>query len=611
MRRFSVVVRVRDADNLFSSVTVPDGVELTPESWSDTLHWGYDEARIAAAGPVESLEQLLTWVGEWVQIRNEFDSVVWAGRIHEVEMVYGGVSVSVNLDDVYNRIDVEYANRTASGGEESATTGWADATSSQDRYGVRELRLSLPEGASIGASALRTRALAAKAWPPPVVTTVGGSGTPRATIYCKSHFYDLGTRYYTNEDGVVEYEESGDAEQAVWATLTSTSISFAATNKINGPSGAFNNLRAGDTLHVAGAANAANNGTFTVAETPSTSTQVKVSESTLVNESAGASVSISYGHAEARGIAQSFQLPAGAGSWTAKSLAVRLRRYDPNDVGIAGNIVVELKSDSSGSPGTLLDEASLTGPQTNALATDTAWVEFELDDGDALLNPSTTYWVVVRQTTAGSLGRHIAVDVDEALGYSGAVKVWNGSSWVARSPDCHMPFRVLGTADGLGMVVDMIKTGVGASSNTDVYAWATGHEIWQYRDGSRTMLDEAETILEMGTSGGKPVMVRWSSPPLVDDGRVIVIEQPTVDETVPILRRDGMLYQFHGEPWEPGRLVAGSWVQMEGLPALTGMTNRQRALWVISSEYNARTDTLSIETEGARDVFAGIGRRAG
>lgn len=611
MRRFSVVVRVRDADNLFSSVTVPDGVELTPESWSDTLHWGYDSARISASGPVESLEQLLTWPGEWIQIQNEFDSVVWAGRIHEVEVVYGGLSVTVSLDDVYNRVNVEYADQTANGGEQAATTGWRDATSSQDRYGVRELRMSLPEGANIGAEALRTRALARSAWPAPVVQTTGGSGTPRATIYCKSHFYDLETRYYENADGVVEYAETGNAEQAVWATLTSTSISFQATNKVNGPSGSFQNLVSGDPVHISGAANGANNGTFTVSETPTVSTQFKAGVTTIVNESAGASVSISYGHAQARGIAQSFELPAGAGSWTAKTLAVRLRRHDPNAAGIAGNIVVELKSDSGGSPGTLLDSAELTGPETNALATDTAWVEFELDGGDVLLNPSTTYWVVVRQTVTSGLGRHIAVDVDEDLGGDGAVKVWNGSAWVARSPDCHMPFRITGTADSLGMVVDMIKDGVDASSNTDVYAWATGHQVWQYRDGGRTMFDEAETLLEMGTSGGKPAMVRWSAPPLISDGRVVVLEQPDVDETVPILRRDGKLYQFHGEPWEPGRLVAGGWVQMEGMPALTGMTNRQRALWVISSEYNARNDTLSIETEGARDVFAGIGRRAG
>lgn len=611
MRKFSVAAYKTGNAFDVGAVPIPDEVELLPESWSDSANWGEDDARISATGPVESLEQLLTWVGDWVQIRNEFDSVVWAGRIHEVEVVYGGVSVTVNLDDVYNRVAVEYARPTPSGGVESAVTAWGDATTSQDQYGIREQRLALPEGASIGATALRDRALARSAWPAPVVSTTGGNGAPRASLFCKGHFYDLETRYYENPNGIAEYAESGDAEQAVWATLTSTSVAFQATNRINGPSGAFNNLRAGDVIHVAGATNGANNGTFTVAETPTTSTQVKVSESTLVNETAGASVSISYGHGQARGIAQSFQLPAGAGSWTAKSLAFRLRRYDPNGVGIAGNIVVELRSDSGGSPNALLAEASLTGPQTNALATNTAWVEFVLDAGGVTLNPATTYWAVVRQSTAGSLGRHIAVDVDEAKGGAGATKVWNGSAWVARSPDCHMPFRVLGTDDGIAMIVNMIKGGVTASSPVDVYAWATGHQIWQYRDGSRTMYDEAETILEMGTASGKPVMVRWSGAPGLETGRVVILEQPDADLTVPLLRRDGRLVHFHGEPWEPGRLIAGTWVQMEKLPALTGMTNRQRALWVIASEYNARTGMLTIETEGARNPLAGIGRRAG
>jgi hypothetical protein len=290
---------------------------------------------------------------------------------------------------------------------------------------------------------------------------------------------------------------------------------------------------------------------------------------------------------------------------------VQLRRYDPNGVGIAGNIVVELKDDDSGVPGTLLDSVSLTGPETNALADAMTWVEFELDDGDALLNPGTTYWLVVRQSANSELGRHIAVGVDEEMDGAGAVKVWNGSAWVDRDPDCHMPFRITGTDDSLGMVVEMIKDGVTAASTVDVYSWATGHATWQYREGERTMFDEAETILRTGSATGKPVMVRWSATPLVSDGRVVILEQPDVDETVPILRRDGKLYHFHGEPWEPGRLIAGSWVQMEGLPTLTGMTNRQRALWVVRSEYNARSDTLSIETEGARDPLAGIGRREG
>ena len=610
MRLFSVELRRPEGFFLGEFTPLPEGVKLTAESWSASARWGFDDARISATGPVNEIEALLTWLAGRVLIRNEFGSAVWVGRVHEVEVQLGGSLVSVNLSDVHNRVQVAYVYRTGNGGEATAYTDWAENADSIAQFGTRELRLTLPEGASVGAVALRDRVLANSAWPSPVLRSASGGNMVLATLHCRNHLEALQNVYYSNPDGLVEYVEGADAYQPINDGLTSTGISFAADNKIYGPIGSFGSLRRGDTIHVSGATDGDNNGVFGVAEDVVTTTDLKVTETRVITAGAGPSITIAFGGPRYTHVAQSFQLPAGASAWVAKRIAVRLRgRRDEVGWPLEGETMIALCTDSGGVPTTVLDSHNLTNAEVNALPDQATWVEVELTLGTATLNTATTYWVVVHHTLQTRPGVHVAVSVDTKLGYGSTLgRLYTGSAWVEGDTPFHMPFRITGDSDSVVQAEDMLNAGINLAGVTRL---TTGHAVWQYRTGEQTAWDELDELLDMGSSNGRELFLRWGNPRFLDTGRIALLEQPDSDESTPLLGRDGQLRQANGEMWEPGRLAAGMWVELDGMPGLAGMSSRPRAMWVESSSYHAATDTLSLETAGARDPLAGIGRREG
>ena len=283
-------------------------------------------------------------------------------------------------------------------------------------------------------------------------------------------------------------------------------------------------------------------------------------------------------------------------------MAIKCRQVNsPTD-----SLRVALYPDSSGVPGTFLTANETLG---SALYTELTWTEFAFAT-PVTLTANTTYYIGIRRTGSASLDDGYEIALDEDLGYAdGTAQFYTGSAWVTRTPDADMPFRVIGEIDSteqlekaLAVVDDFDGVLMQVDSNIPVR---------QYSEDERSALEEMEEMLDAGTSTGDR-LVAW----VTSDGTVIVrAEEIAGYGDVPLLLgADGRLKFGNGNYCPPGRLVFGQRIEMESLLLLDGMgvrASRSSSVYVQSSTYEASTDILNIESEGALDPWKALTVRRG
>ena len=588
--------------------TIPSSISIEPLRWSDNATWGNDAATLEATGPVEQLAELLAWVGDRAFIRNAEGRTLWYGMIHEVEIDAGGAVLVNSLEGVANRVKVRYVTRNAAGIETAAETAWAEDARSITRHGLREIKLTAPQGSLESGEAMRALALARMAWPQPVIRGGSTGGSPRATITCRGFATLLDEIYYSNPRGLVEHTTTGGS---FWlgAWFSSNQVSFTAIGsgitkcRVTDDGGRMAGLVAGDTLTLTGSAFPENTGTFTV-HAPISANMIEVTATNLKNEAAGPVIVAQFEHGLVMAFRQSFTVTEGG--WKAKRVNILAGRTGNP----AGDVFIRLLSDVGGTPGAVLDIVSLPAA---ALPTGAgAWIELAFSGGEAMLGAGTYWLQIERSAGSEAVGNRVRIGMDSNLGYTGGVgRVFNGAAWVAHNPDCDLGFRVTGLVDRIDMVREMLEKLDIVGDGLTVSA-AVGLATWQYRDGSRTARDEAEEILAAGDSMGRRLMVQWMAKPYGSTSasiRIAARGNPEADS--PVLGPDGGIYRPGGTPWGDGRLLSGRWLIADALPALDGFTSPGRAVFVETSEYDAGRGRLYFSSEGATDPLAGIRRRLG
>jgi len=585
-----------------TAASLPPGMELVPLTWSASDRGGCKQATLSASGSGESLISLIGWLGDHVEIYNEAGDLVWWGVLWDLEISLGNVVMTLGLDNVYNRVAVIYPHINADGSVESRTTAWAEDANSIDRFGTRELLYGMPESWTSSAESVRDTLLARFAAASPIISTQAGVNYG-ARLAAMGVWHKAGAVYFTNLDGLVEHQgESGSF--LIGRYLTSNQISFGTStpggeaDEIHIATGDFDPLTTGDTFTISGATNGGNNGTFTI-EGQDASNQIAIS-GTFVAEATGATVKISYGDGISYdNIAMSFETTS---TWVCTHVAVKCRQVgSPSD-----SFRIGIYPDSAGVPGTVLTANETLG---SALYTELTWTEFAFAT-PVTLTAGNTYYIGIRRTGSASLDDGYEIALDEDLGYAdGTAQFYNGSSWVTRTPDADMPFRVIGEIDSteqlekaLAVVDDFADVLMQVDSDIPVR---------QYTEDERTALEEMEEMLDAGTSDGDR-LVAWVTP----DGTVIVRAEEIAGygDVPPMLGSDGRLKFGNGNYYPPGRLIFGQRIEMESLLMLDGMSvrgTRSRSVYVQSSEYDATTDILTIESEGALDPWKALTTRKG
>lgn len=621
---------------------------------------GPEEMECTAVADLTALWETVRWLRRRVEVFNELGECVWWGMVAGVELTLGaGLRMGLDLDAMYNRVRVKYTWEDATGSQRSATTDWAVDGVSVQRYGYKELQQSQADTSATAAAALRARLINKLGMPRGALTKAGGREQPGARISAVGWWQTLGWRYYAQPAGREAYEENGGKNQALGVSKTSSSIgfrsdskrvydtgpgfmvghkvtvsgsgsndgtyevaasveqvaktytastiSFAAQDDISDSAAGFSGFANGNVIQVVGSSS--NDGIFEIKSFDGTNDHFEVNEKEIVAESAGSSITIqrrSYLTTvenlteEDAGasvtltqvgtvVAQSFTLAENV-NWTLAEVALRVRSVGSP----SGELRVELRADSSGSPGTVLDTGLLAASEiTEAMS----WRTVEMSNTDTLVY-GTTYWLAVSRSSAESAESFFVLDVNEDAGYAlGALKLYDGSAWVARSPDADMPFVAWGSQETTAQLEEM-ATEAGAFFTAVEVVDASGVYSRQYREGDNYALDEARELLEMGTSDGSRLLAT-----VTRERRLLIFKAPAADvQTDWQLRNDGAVVSAYGSGIAPGKTPAGKWLHLAEIPGQIDAVAPLSPLFVERAQYFA-DGTLSIEPEGAPSPY--------
>jgi hypothetical protein len=199
-------------------------ITLTPRNWEAAALGGPTLAVIDGAGE-SAMFWATGWLGYHVRIVNDAGTPVWWGFISGVQVLTGGGAVRVALDDMRNRINVDYSYTDNDGAVQDGETGWAEHAASVARYGRWEERVPLADTTLEVAQQKRTTWLARTALPGPMIEWRGGEKGVR--LDCRGYWSVLDNVYYPNALGRVVYEESTNIEHMLgWQLADDWTIGF-------------------------------------------------------------------------------------------------------------------------------------------------------------------------------------------------------------------------------------------------------------------------------------------------------------------------------------------------------------------------------------------------
>ncbi len=607
---FSVEFRDRNE----SPVRGMDGLTWTVGPYSARAVGGYEEASLTVTGEAALLWGLLEWLRYEFTIRNENGNVVWCGFVAAVEVGFGGITVGMDVETVRNRVCVAYTYRDADGSQVRGTTAWAEDLPSQALYGIHEERLSMGDITATVATSRRDAYLAMRKQPARTISI--GSAQPGATLRCVGWWQTLAWRYWEQPAGLEQYAGKAKEEHILSFALTSTEIGFRLPSGLVDILGRLDVLTKGTRIVVYGSAGNDYVYTVKSPPSSPTDDAVAYTSSLIwfdpqddifdVNEGfapfkSGDLVKISGGshsgywkvnkagvdhievnpksisHADVgpgitirRGhtleieenfasgaypgpsilvaslgtrIAQSFT-PSVVTAWSAYGAVVYARRIGaPGD-----NLKVGIWSNAGGSPGGLLTSGTVTG---SSVSEELEQVSITFSAPLALAY-GTTYWLVVERTGSADPEHMFALGLDEGLGHSGVMKVWNSTAWETRVPDCDMPFEIWGKRETTQQIRDMVSSIFPAVS----IETASGVYSRQWRSGDQTVRQEVEELLAAGTSSGRRLLAQVTS-----DKVVRIYAEPEASSLSWQLGMDGRLFLPLGA-LDEGQLPAGQWVQL-------------------------------------------------
>lgn len=566
---FSVEFRDRGG----SPVRGMDGLTWTVGPYSARAIGGCEEASLTVTGEIALLWGLLEWLRYHVTIRNENGNAVWWGFVAAVEVGFGGITVGMDVETVRNRVCVAYTYRDADGSQVRDTTTWGEDLPSQATYGVHEEILSMGDITATVATSRRDAYLAMRKEPARTLTV--GGGAVGATVRCVGWWHQLDWRYWAQLAGFETYAGKAKEEHVISFALTSTEIGFRLPNHLVDILGRLDVLTKGQRIIVYGSAGNdyiytvkdpprspeddavaytsdlvwfdPQDDIFDVNEglAPFKSgdlikisggshsgywkvnkagvDHIEVNPKSIAHADVGPDITIRRGHtleieeSFASGanpgpsiliatigtmIAQSFT-PSVATAWTAYELVVYARRIGaPGD-----NLKVGIWSNSSGSPGSLLASGTVTG---SSLSDELEQVSINLSSLYALTY-GTTYWLVAERTGSADPENMFAIGLDEGLGHSGSMKIWNNGPWETRIPDCDMPFEIWGKRETTLQIQDMLSYVFPAVS----IETASGVYARQWRNGEQTVRAEVEELLAAGTSSERRLLAQMTADKVV------------------------------------------------------------------------------------------------
>ena len=192
---------------------------------------------------------------------------------------------------------------------------------------------------------------------------------------------------------------------------------------------------------------------------------------------------------------------------------------------------------------------------------------------------------------------YYTVSVDEGLGYTaGVLRLFNGSTRVARDPDADLLFKIEGVEETTTQIAAAIDAEGQYISGVDL-ASASGVRSSQYRDGDTTALQTIEALLADGTSAGKRLLAT-----VTRDRVVKVYAEPASDPPTLFLPADGRPEDRWGSRLLAHTCPVAQWCELKDVvPATvdTGALARPSPFFVERAEFDVGRMLWIPEPRGA------------
>lgn len=258
-----------------------------PKWYSFELPGGPAEAEIEVVGTVEDLWGLLDWLRFQIRVLNEVGSEVWWGLVQSIEIVTPSVAVGLTVEDLVNRLKIDYTWENTIGEQENGSTAWGEDAASVNRYGKFEERVPFSVGSPTEADNKRDTWLTASpqvSRPAPSIE-FGTFQSVYARIYCIGRWRTLRQMFWSREDGRLLHDVVPSSEHMIGFVRT-------AANKIGFNLQGIHDLDAllmtiPDNTKVVVTGSASNNTTYTSERTevidPEKDSPIKILTSTTVS----------------------------------------------------------------------------------------------------------------------------------------------------------------------------------------------------------------------------------------------------------------------------------------------------------------------------------------
>lgn len=132
-------------------------LDTSGETFSSTINIGYDNASFVLRGDVAYLREWFTaGLGRDVVWKGEYGGTVWEGFVSSMTLYEGGENRTRSLGEMYNKITLYYPLLDTSSNPPTVgaqTTAVGQDSSSQARYGIKELSLSSSQMTAAAAAA--------------------------------------------------------------------------------------------------------------------------------------------------------------------------------------------------------------------------------------------------------------------------------------------------------------------------------------------------------------------------------------------------------------------------------------------------------------------------
>lgn len=307
-------------------------------------------------------------------------------------------------------------------------------------------------------------------------------------------------------------------------------------------------------------------------------------------------------------LAQSLSIPSSV-AWTATTIRLKIDKTgNPTDA-----VAVELRRYVAGNPqgGSILASGSVAS-ETIYPTLDHVDIPLSVP---VTLNPNDQYWVLAyRRDGILDEENYYRIQIDSTDGYD-AGELWRKSSsgWAAhREEDApeqsmDMLFQVFGTSETSDQIVGIVQTAGEFLTGVDVEV-STGVFSTQYRDGTKTALDEIMEIVDTG-AGGKRILLD------VDQTRRLrVYRQPEPGNGDIWISSDGSFLTATGEPITPESCPAGVWARPANITPSAINYNRRgpdvpRA-FIETMEFSASDRSLTPSSEGLNHAPSTLSPRA-